>query len=247
VAISHAKLYRHAQEASRAREEVLGVVSHDLRNPLHTIQLSTHLLLDTADERRTANVQALEIIMRASQQMAVMIEDLLDISSIDSGRFSVDRTYHDIRALVDEAMTILQPLAEQKEISLQCEVETELPPLQVDSPKILRVLSNLVGNAIKFSFDKGTVMLKIEKKGERVRFSVADSGPGIPEEQLAHVFERFWQGQSGDRRGVGLGLAIAKGIIEAHGGRIQVESQVGEGTTFSFDLPIEPRRVSSST
>jgi PAS domain S-box-containing protein len=237
VAIEHGRLYQRARDASRAREEVLSVVSHDLRNPLHTIQLCAGLLLDMADERRTGNVETLEIITRATRQMSLIIDDLLDMASIENGRFFLERSSQDLGSLLDEALTVLQPIADRKGIRLQCMLEPEVPPVEIDAGQILRVLSNLVGNAIKFSFEGGQVVLRVQRQEGRVRFRITDTGPGIPSDQLPHVFDRYWQGQQGDRRGIGLGLAISKGIIEAHGGEISVESEFGHGATFSFTLP----------
>jgi PAS domain S-box-containing protein len=237
MAIAHGKLYREAREASRAREEVLGVVSHDLRNPLNTIQLCTDLLLDLADDRRSTNVQTLEIIGRAARQMNLMINDLLDITSLETGHFSIERASQEISFLLDEALTVLRPIAEQKGITLKGEVAPNVPPVELDSKQILRVLSNVVGNAIKFSFENGTVVIRVQSEEEKVRFVISDSGPGIEADELPHVFDRYWQARQGDRRGVGLGLAIAKGIVEAHGGSIEAKSEVGSGATFTFTLP----------
>jgi PAS domain S-box-containing protein len=239
LAIEHAQLYRAAQEAIRAREEVVGVVSHDLRNPLNTIHLSAALLLDSAEERRSENVQSLERIRRASAQMAAMIEDLLDASSIDAGQFSVTPTRRDVAELVHEICDLLQPLCEEKSIALECVLEDGISEVNTDSRQIQRVFSNLVGNAIKFTPDGGTITIRGVQQEWDVRFSVSDTGPGIPPEQLPHVFDRYWQARDGDRRGAGLGLAIARGIVEAHGGRIWVESGAEGGTTFSFTLPAE--------
>jgi PAS domain S-box-containing protein len=239
LAIAHARLYQQAQEAMRAREETLGIVSHDLRNPLNTIQLSAQMLLDIADDRRSSNVKALEIIARATRQMGSIIEDLLDLASIDSGRFVVERTNNDAASLASEAIAILQPIADQKKIQLTIEAEANLPAVECDTSKVLRVLSNLIGNAIKFSFENSDVVVRVWRSGEQVCFSVCDSGPGIREEQLSRVFDRYWQASDGDRRGIGLGLAIVKGIVEAHGGKMEVESELGRGTTFSFMLPLQ--------
>jgi PAS domain S-box-containing protein len=238
LAIEHAQLYEEAQEAIRARDDVLGVVSHDLRNPLNTIQLSATLLLDTADERRSGNVRALEMICRAAGQMNRMIEDLLDASSIEAGRFFVQRARYDACALIEEARELLEPLTREKSLRIECEVAENVGAVSIDFQQILRVFSNLVGNAIKFTPENGTIRLRAELFEEEVRFSVMDSGPGIPAEQLAHIFDRYWQAHRGDRRGVGLGLAIAKGIVEAHSGRIWAQSSEGSGAAFHFSIPV---------
>jgi PAS domain S-box-containing protein len=240
LAIEHGQLYDRAQEAIRAREEVLGVVSHDLRNPLSTIHLSAELLLDAGEERRAENVQSLERIRRVSKQMDQMIGDLLDMSSIESGSFAVERSRHAVAALVEEARDLLQPLGEEKWIRLECQLDSDVSDVDIDSRQILRVFSNLVGNAIKFTPEGGRITVGASKHGAEVQFSVADTGPGIPSEHIPHVFDRYWQARSGDRRGAGLGLAIAKGIVEAHGGRIWVESGENGGAVFRFSVPVAP-------
>jgi signal transduction histidine kinase len=135
-----------------------------------------------------------------------------------------------------EAHDMLAPLAGEKGIRLDCAITDGLPEVTADGGRIVQVLSNLVGNAIKFTPRDGRIVIRAEPAPGGVRISVADTGAGIPEEQLSKLFGRFWQGNPADRRGIGLGLSIAKGIVDAHGGRIWVESRVGEGTTFYFTL-----------
>ncbi|HSJ25375.1 MAG TPA: PAS domain S-box protein [Longimicrobiales bacterium] len=237
LAVEHGLLFRRAQQAVRARDEVLGIVSHDLRNPLNLIQLSAGMLLDAGDERRSSHTRPLEIINRSVAQMNRMIGDLLDLSSIEARSFSIDPREHDLSELVAEADALLRPLAAEKAVQLSCMVESGLPPVRMDAHQVLRVLSNLGGNAIKFTPANGTVTIRVDADTAGVRFMIADTGPGIPPENLPHVFNRFWQARKGDRRGVGLGLAIARGIVEAHGGRIWAESHSGAGATFYFTLP----------
>jgi signal transduction histidine kinase len=237
LAIDNARLFCEAQAAIRAREEILGVVSHDLRNPLNTIQLATTLLLETNSERRTENVQHLDLIRRATQQLGTMISDLLDISSIESRSFHVQQETHTVGEMLARTEELLKPLAEDREIQLECSVADEFAPVWADSHQVFRVLSNLVGNALKFSPPGGTIRLEVYPRGRSVCFAISDTGDGIPDEQLGAIFTPYWQGRPGDRRGAGLGLAIARGIVEAHGGEIWAESEVGAGTTFFFTLP----------
>jgi signal transduction histidine kinase len=239
VALENCLLYARSEQAVRARDAVLGVVSHDLRNPLNTIHMAASVLLETSEERRSGNVRGLEIIRRSVQQMNRMIKDLLDASSIDAGRFHVAQSYADVAALLCQASELLGPLAAEKSIQLDCESSQELTKAWVDSDQMLRVFSNLIGNAIKFTPEGGTICLRAEPSVDSIVFSVRDSGAGIAATQLPHVFDRYWQGIRGDRRGAGLGLAIAKGIVEAHGGRIWVDSTPGVGSTFSFSIPCE--------
>lgn len=236
LAVEHGLLYRQAQEAIRARDEILGVVSHDLRNPLNLVQLSADMLLSATEQRVSSDDRPLRIIKRAVGQMDRMIGDLLDLSTIEAKRFTIDAREHDGAALLAEAEALLRPLAEARSIDLSCTAGVHLPRIRMDADQILRVLSNLGGNAIKFTPEGGAVTLRVERDGEKLRFVVCDTGPGIPAEELPHVFDRYWQARKGDRRGVGLGLAIARGIVEAHGGRIDVESSAG-GARFSFTIP----------
>jgi len=236
LAIEHAQLYSDAHEAARAREEMMAVVSHDLRNPLNTIHMSAGLLLDAGEERRSDNVKSLERIRRASGQMEAMIEDLLDASSIEAGQFSVHPTRREISELVFEARDMLQPLCDEKSIRMECVLDNDVSEVSIDVRQMQRVFSNLVGNAIKFTPEGGTIIIRATERGKDVVLSVSDTGPGIPPDELPHVFDRYWQARDGDRRGSGLGLAIAKGIVEAHGGRIWVESGEGGGTTFFFSI-----------
>jgi PAS domain S-box-containing protein len=237
LAVEHRKLFQEARDAISAREEVMGVVSHDLRNPLNVIQLTTDFLLEQAEDRRADNVQKLTLIRRASGRMNQMVQDLMDVSSIEAGRFSLNTVEQDVSAMVKEAEALLRPLAEEKSVSFECRVEENLTVLRIDTHRILRVVSNLVGNAIKFTPGGGKVTLTAERAGDEVRFTVVDTGPGIPPEHLSHVFDRYWQARAGDRRGAGLGLAIAKGIVEAHGGRMWAESPAGRGAVFVFTVP----------
>jgi PAS domain S-box-containing protein len=247
AALENARLFAMAQRAIRAREEILNVVSHDLRNPLSTVQMSADLLADGAQERREDHRKWLETITNAVGQMNWMIEDLLDAARIDQGAFSVDPSNHDVAALLAKVEQSFGPLASEKEIRLECIAPKDLPGVWLDALQIQRVLSNLIGNALKFTPKGGAIRVEAAQEGSAVRFSVSDTGPGIPQEELAHVFDRYWQARQGDRRGVGLGLAIAEGIVTAHGGRIWAESGEDEGAAFHFTLPVaEPAPGPSS-
>jgi PAS domain S-box-containing protein len=238
LSLENARLYRKAREAVSAREEILAVVSHDLRNPLHSIQMATGMLHDAGTERRADNLKWLEIIDRSADGMERMIADLLDISSIDAGRLSIAPADHDVSTILATVCETFQPLAGKSSIELRCEIGTGLNTVWIDSHRIHRVFSNLIGNALKFTPPGGSIELCADRVENEVRFSVKDSGPGIPPDALTHVFDRYWQARRGDRRGAGLGLAIARGIVEQHGGRIWVESPPGRGATFRFTVPI---------
>jgi PAS domain S-box-containing protein len=239
-AVEHARLYQAARGAIEARDDVLRLVSHDLRNPISSIRLGAAMLLDQDEDRRGGRTKVLEVIERASEEMNRMIDDLLDVTTMEGGHFAVNAAAEDPVALLADARDLLLPIAQQRRITLNMAVPAGLPAIRADPHQILRVLSNLVGNAIKFAPEGGWVRLEAERHGSAVRFSICDNGPGIPPDQLPHVFDRYWQARRGDRRGTGLGLAIAKGLVEAHGGDIWAETRPGEGARFFFTVPCAP-------
>ena len=228
-------MFREAQLTIDAREQVLKIVSHDLRNPLHTISMSTSLMLELPMDE-VQRVKRLQMIQRAGERMTRMVQDLLDVAKFESGRLGIDKRPIEVGPLVSEAADMLRPLASERSLRLDAVIDEDLPPIAADAGRVLQVFSNLIGNAIKFTPSGGRITIQAEPIGGQTRFSVTDTGPGIPAAQLPHVFGRFWQADATDRRGIGLGLAIAKGIVEAHGGRIWVESELGAGTTFFFTL-----------
>lgn len=239
-AIDNARLYEEAREATRSRQNILAVVSHDLKNPLSAILMSTALLVRRAGEdpawralRRTA-----ETIHRTAERMNRLLHDLVDLASIEGSRLAIERAACDAVALLEEAVETLQPLADEKVLRLECEVVGAPPPLDCDKDRVLQVLTNLVGNAVKATPEGGSINLRVAQRGHEVVFAVSDTGRGIAEDELPHLFQPYWRGRSADYTGSGLGLAIAQGIVEAHGGRIWAESEVGVGSTFYFTLPV---------
>lgn len=226
-----------AESALRARDDTIRLISHDLRNPLNAIQLTAALLLESGEERRHETVERLELIRRVAMQMNDLIQDLLDASVMDTGEFNVERLDASAARLVEQACELLAPIAETRNIRLAWRTAQVARPIHLDERQMLRVFSNVIGNAIKFTPEGGSIEVGMQEFDDRVEFSITDSGPGIPESDLPHVFRPFWQGRPGDRRGVGLGLVIARGIVEAHGGTIRAESRPGSGATFCFALP----------
>lgn len=237
IVVEHARLYHEAQQATRARDDVLAVVAHDLRNPLNTVTMAVGLMLETTPIERVQERRQVEIVRRAADRMNRMIQDLLDVKRIESDRLGIDPRPESAASLVNDTVEMLRPLANSSTILLEANVAENLPPVVADAARIQQVLSNLVGNAVKFTPRDGRVTVCAEPIDGGVRFGVIDTGPGIPPDQVPHIFGRFWQARPTDRRGIGLGLAIAKGIVEAHGGMIWVESNVGLGSTFYFTLP----------
>jgi signal transduction histidine kinase len=231
------RLVGEAQEALRAREDLLAIVSHDLRNPLGVVLASSALLLKSnlpPDKQERARRQV-EAIQRAGNRMNRLIRDLLDFASIQAGRLSVSVRPQDVGAMVSEVLEVMEPLAAPKSLRLVAEVAPDLA-IRCDHDRVIQLFSNLVGNAVKFTPDGGTITVRAVRDGDIVRFSVVDTGPGISADELPHVFDRYYQAQRKNRDGIGLGLSIARGIVEAHGGRIWVESEEGKGCTFFFTL-----------
>lgn len=243
----NARLYQQAQQASRARDDTLASISHDLRNGLNTVLTAVGLLLRSlpADTEGRRDRRHVEAIRRSAERMNRLIGDLLDVASIEAGRLFVDAQRHPVRPIIEEAVTMCRSQATEKALR----VEDQLPPASddfaviCDRDRVLQVLGNLIGNAIKFTPEGGSVRVSAEPIGDEVLFAVRDTGIGVSGKQLPHVFDRFWQASPKARLGSGLGLTIAKGVVEALGGRIWVESRRSEGTAFYFTLPLASNAV----
>jgi PAS domain S-box-containing protein len=238
LALSNAQLYDAAQRANRARDEVLGVVSHDLRNPLSTILMGVSAIREMPPDDVAGREKLLNTISEATSWMNRMIQDLLDVASIERGALSLERKPVPPALLVTQAMEMFVLEAESHGIALSAEMGPELPQVSADDVRIVQVLGNLLRNAIKFTPNHGRITMRATRVGGMVEFSVSDTGSGIEPEAQSHVFDRYWKAiGNGRTRGTGLGLSIAKGIVEAHGGHIWVDSAVGKGATFTFSLP----------
>jgi len=239
----------------RAREDALAVVVHDLRNPLHAVTVGVGTLLPRITEPTLR--RPVERIQRSAQRMERLLQDLLDIHAIEGGRFTVSKGAVAPTALILTALESQQSLAGQTSVIINTDVAPFLPSVAAEEERILQVLENLVGNALKFTPPGGMVTVAATRAPDPgwVLFSVRDTGPGISTDHLPRVFDRFFQAQSSDRRGSGLGLAICKAIVEAHGGRIWAESEPGKGAVFFFTLttatsdieavpqPVEPASI----
>lgn len=221
------------------RDNFLGLVSHDLRNLLGGIVVSTELLSARApgneDGARTLATTAR--IQRYAARMNRLIGDLIDVASIDAGKLAMAAVRSDAAALIAEAVDTFQATASAKGISLQAEIVGGPLLADFDHDRMLQVLANVISNAIKFTSQGGRVRVRGESTGDELRFSISDTGSGIPGNMLEAIFERFWQVGKDDRRGVGLGLYISRCIVEAHGGKIWAESKLGEGSRLCFTLP----------
>jgi signal transduction histidine kinase len=245
LAIDNVRLHVQRQEAVRQREDLLAIVSHDLRDPLAAIQTSGSLLgkhLATHDLAARTRLP-LEVIRRSVTRMERLVGDLLDMSTIESGKLTVVPALTTAASVVADAVDLLRPLALERGCDLVLAGEVDGASVCCDRERVLQVFSNLVGNALKFSPPGAAVTVRAETRGRAVRFSVADLGPGIPADQVVHLFEPYWTRSQTARRGVGLGLYISKALVEAHGGTIAVESSAGVGSTFSFTLPTVPDPV----
>jgi PAS domain S-box-containing protein len=242
VAIENSQLYAAARRAVRARDEVLEVVSHDLKNPLGAIQLNVDILRklsDCADERIQAPLQrSVQNIQKATVRSLKLITDLLDRTKIESGEIALDLREHDCGELLDELLTQFQAHAAERGVRLERGDLLVRSTVTCDRERIMQALGNLVGNAVKFTPSDRAIHIGVEERADEIVWVVADEGPGIDERDLTHIFDRYWQPKQSRGQGTGLGLAIARGIIEAHGGRIWAESCLGAGSRFCFTLPL---------
>jgi PAS domain S-box-containing protein len=247
MALDNARLYEEAQNAVRTRDNVIAVVAHDLNNPLGSIGLHAEAMMRrTGPLDQEAHARSCTAIRRSVQQMTRLIRDLVDVGSLEDRRLSVVREEHDVGEILQQTRDLLLPLATRSAINLTVELPEATWSVFCDLDRIVQVLSNIAGNAVKFTPAGGSVLLRTVRGESEVVFVVEDTGPGIPAEDQPYVFDRFWRGRAPNPEGRGLGLYIAKGIIEAHGGRIWAQSRPDRGTSMSFALPLrtqdEPER-----
>ena len=242
MALDRVDLYQKAISAARAREEMLATVSHDLRSPLHTILFSAALL-----ERRALSSSAspegrhLERIQRTAEYMQHLLRDLVDSAKIEAHRFLVEREPCEVATLVADVVEMMLPLAANKSIRIEVDLDgTAGAVAWLDRVRMAQVLTNLIGNAVKFTPARGAVVVHASLRDEELLLSIRDTGPGIPEEDREHLFDRYWQARQTAQQGMGLGLFIARGIVLAHGGSIWVESELGVSSTFYVAIPTTP-------
>ena len=230
-----------SKEALARRDEFLAMVSHDLRNPLAIIALDAEAIArSTPDGPDATKIKAWAAeIAASSERMRRMVRDLMDFVAMESGRIKLSTAHADVREVIDEVVASFAPRSGT--LGPSPAADTPAVPLlaRFDRDRVRQVLENLVGNALKFTGQNGSVLVRVARHGTEVLVCVRDTGVGIRPEDLPHVFERFWQVGQCDRRGLGLGLHICKGIVEAHGGRIWASSAVGGGSKFLFTLPAE--------
>ena len=238
TAVDNARLYREARDAVRGREDVLSFVAHDLRTFLFGSRLAVDILLRSVQKvERRRGWQELDRVQRLNSQMARMIEDLLDVSSLDSGRLSLKLSQWPATDLLSQTVEALAATAAAGGVALAADAADALGTVCCDAGRVMQIFANIVGNAVKFTPKGGSITISASSTGAEVQFAVHDTGPGIAPELLDHLFERYWQAEEGAQKGRGLGLYIAKHLVEAQGGRIWVESRLGAGTTLFFTLP----------
>ena len=238
--IDNARLYQAQQDAVKMRDEVLSIVAHDLRNPLNTILMASQVIPVISNPVDVRVQRQLDIIGRSVKRMNRLIEDLLDLARTDSGRvLALQPEDMDLSELLTEIRETFEPRARKKGLTLECEFCGGDVMIRADRTRVFQMLGNLVGNALKFT-TAGCVRVRIDRNQAEAVFSVADTGPGINENDLPHLFDRFWQVTRTQRGGAGLGLPIVKKLVEAHGGSLTVESNAGNGSMFRFALPLQP-------
>jgi signal transduction histidine kinase len=236
--LENARLYGVAQRATRARDEVLGIVSHDLRNPISAIAMCARVLQENPPSDQAERSQLLGTIRESTEWVNRLIQDLLDVANIERGRLSLELRPQDPAQIALQARHMFEVEATQHGITLDVDVPTNLPMVTADGARVVQVLGNLLRNAIKFTPNEGRIVIGVQRRDSDVVFSVRDTGAGIAVANQHRVFDRYWQSSDGSRsRGTGLGLSIAKGIVDAHGGRIWIESSPGHGSLFSFSVP----------
>lgn len=221
-----------------ARRNMLADIAHELRNPIGVIQSHLEAMQDGVFPLDRDQVDSLH---EETLLLSRLVGDLRELALADAGQLALNRAPTDLRALIERVVNAFQAQANEREITLTASVPENIPPLNIDAQRIEQVLRNLLSNALRYTLANGVVMVTATQEKNLARVQVHDSGTGIAPEGLPHVFERFWRGDKARSRtqgSTGLGLAIAKQLVEAHGGQIGVESNVGKGTTFWFTLPI---------
>ncbi|MDX2090398.1 MAG: ATP-binding protein [Kofleriaceae bacterium] len=229
---------RTARDAVAARDEIMGIVAHDLRSPLGAITMRATMLHRQADSDDTRRQAA--SIENVAMRMEYLIKSMMDVVTMEAGRFSLIRTSLSVDDLVREAVELFAPLAAAKQVHIEALIKDPGLETHADRERMLQVLANLIGNALKFTPQGGHVIASVERQGDQLRIGIFDTGPGISSQHLAHIFDRFWKHDTPGVKGTGLGLFIAKNIVEAHGGRIWAESEPGQGARFYFTLALTP-------
>jgi len=234
-----AKKNAELEHLNKEKNRFLGMAAHDLRNPLYSIMLHSEFMLNESQSQE--NHEFLEVIRASSEFMARLIDDLLDVTKIESGQLQLDYAPLDLPRLVERNVARNQTLAAKKQIKISLNA-APLPTVVVDSPKIEQVLNNLLGNALKFSEPGSRIEVRLVREAENFQLSIKDEGRGMSAEEQSKLFKPFQRGRAGTQgeKSTGLGLVIVKRIVEGHGGKLWLESQLGAGTTFFVSIPLQP-------
>jgi signal transduction histidine kinase len=228
----------HLREIDRLKSEFIATASHELRTPLTSVQMGVHLLLErAAGELTDKQVEVLSACREDCERLDKLMRDLLDLSRIEAGESKPQLEPIRTRELINDATKELRPQVESKGLDFRVEAPLDLPAVKADRSQVERVLSNLVVNAMRYT-KRGEIKISMQPRGNAVAVSVSDTGSGIPHEYLPHIFDKFVQVPGASTGGAGLGLAISRLIVEAHGGQISVQSEEGKGSTFTFTLPV---------
>lgn len=238
IAIEHAGLYDDARRAVAVREQALAIVSHELKSPLMTIGLASEILGDNDMAGRDPGARSVAVaaIQRATGRMDRVIGDLLDFASIEAGCAMVTSP-QDVSSIIADSTASFEQVAARRGVRLVSETPEDMPAIRCDRDRVLQVIANLLSNAFNVVSRRGSVSLRVKQRESEAVFSVADTGPGIAPAEHAHLFEHYWRSPQASYPGIGLGLAIARGIVERHGGRIWADSELGHGATFFFTMP----------
>jgi signal transduction histidine kinase len=235
----------HLREIDRLKSEFIATASHELRTPLTSVQMGVHLLLEgAAGELNDKQIEVLGACREDCDRLDKLMRDLLDLSRIEAGESQPELKTVSTRDLIIDETEELRPQVETKGLSFRVDAPPDLPAVQVDRSQIARVIANLVVNAIRYT-KEGEIRVSAAPRGRYVTVSVSDTGTGIPQDYLPHIFDKFVQVPGAPTGGAGLGLAISRLIIEAHGGQISVQSELGHGSSFNFTLPIAVESANS--
>jgi signal transduction histidine kinase len=232
---------RERDRVDRMKDDFVLTVSHELRTPVTVVKGFAEMLTEQSKSLNSSQAEAAEVIAETATQLQKMINDLLDLARSDAGKLRIERRPTSVRSLTQRVGRQMRPHFEERNQRFTVSVDKDLPEVEADSDRISQVLANLLTNANKYAPERAEVRLAATRVGDEIEFAVSDNGPGLSEEELDHVFDRFWRAESGETQavgGTGLGLAIAKSLVELHGGAITANSVPGEGATFRFVLPI---------
>jgi signal transduction histidine kinase len=241
LALENSRLYQESRQAVRERDEMLAIVSHDLRNPVNAIVMLTGAVLSRTEEgagELVVDREQIAAVRAAARQADGLIQDLQDVSRISAARMRVNLRPESLEEMLEEAASMFEHQMREAALEFHIIIPDALPTVLADRARVMQVLSNLLGNALRYTPAGGEVELSASHSGDRARITVADTGPGIAPEDVPRLFERYWQAPRLLRAGSGLGLYIARGLIDAHGGEINVESTAGQGSRFWFTLPL---------